>query len=112
LIASVHGGQHMRVEVTNIHPMFGVELDVVDQSKWHYEDRFFGNVKVRSGDKHSIPSLLTGRTRTFDFYRHRYTPMLWQFSIGTNKSAVASMKVKIFSEWRPGDYSENPNYKP
>src|SRR5690606_15157148 len=105
------GGQHIRIELTNMN-VLGVQINLEDQSLYYIEKSWLGSErKVYSGDSYST-LLLPGQTKSFDFYRFDYAPMLWQFGLDSEVSDAVNVRVRIYSTRIPGDLIDpkHPNY--
>ena len=90
--------------------ILGVVIDLEDQSRYYKEKTWLGTErKVYSGDSYSQQLLAPGQTKSFDFYRFDYSPMLWQFGLDSQIRDAVNVRVRIYSTWIPGD-PVDPNH--
>jgi hypothetical protein len=96
------GGQHVRIELTNMN-ILGVQIDLADQSRYYIKKTWLGTEKkVYTGDSHSL-LLLPSQSKSFDFYRYEYSPILWQFALDSQLSDPVNVRVRVYSTWIQGD---------
>jgi len=85
--------------------ILGTQLRLQDQSRKTKEETFFGlsEREVFIGDTHSF-NLLPGQTKSFDFYRFDYSPMMWQFGLNAAQiNAAVNIRIRVYSSWIQGD---------